>query len=136
MGELHLNYQFLLDTHALVFWINRENISQALLKFLDEQDSLELLMVSNISFWEIALLVQKGRLELNDIFTWKTEIFKNTHLKLITPSIDELIQSTQLPEYHKDPFDRVLITQTNWHNAKLVTKDSIIPKYDVETFWI
>ncbi|GEM_PF-2507670 len=47
MGELHLNYQFLLDTHALVFWINRENMSQALLKFLDEQDSLELLMVSN-----------------------------------------------------------------------------------------
>lgn len=63
-----------------------------------------LLMVSNISFWEIALLVQKGRLELNDIFTWKAEIFKNTRLKLITPSIDELIQSTQLPEYHKDPF--------------------------------
>jgi PIN domain nuclease of toxin-antitoxin system len=67
---------------------------------------------------------------------WKAEIFKNTRLKLITPSIDELIQSTQLPEYHKDPFDRILITQTNWHNAKLVTKDSIIPKYDVETFWI
>lgn len=111
-------------------------MSQALLKFLDEQDSLGLLMVSNISFWEIGLLVQKGRLELNDIFTWKAEIFKNTRLKLITPSIDELIQSTQLPEYHKDPFDRILITQTNWHNAKLVTKDSIIPKYDVETFWI
>ncbi|MEN8220627.1 MAG: type II toxin-antitoxin system VapC family toxin [Pseudomonadota bacterium] len=131
-----MNYKFLLDTHALVFWINRENMSQALLKFLDEQDSLGLLMVSNISFWEIGLLVQKGRLELNDIFTWKAEIFKNTRLKLITPSIDELIQSTQLPEYHKDPFDRILITQTNWHNAKLVTKDSIIPKYDVETFWI
>jgi PIN domain nuclease of toxin-antitoxin system len=45
-------------------------MSQALLKFLDEQNSLEFLMVSNISFWEIALLVQKGRLELNDIFTW------------------------------------------------------------------
>jgi PIN domain nuclease of toxin-antitoxin system len=136
LGGLHLNYKFLLDTHALVFWINQENMSQALLKFLDEQDSLGLLMVSNISFWEIALLVQKGRLELNDIFTWKAEIFKNTRLKLITPSIDELIQSTQLPEYHKDPFDRILITQTNWHHAKLVTKDSIIPKYDVETFWI
>jgi PIN domain nuclease of toxin-antitoxin system len=125
-----------LDTHALVFWINQENMSQALRKFLDEQDSLGFLMVSNISFWEIALLVQKGKLELNNIFTWKAEIFKNTQLQLISPSSDELIQSTQLPAYHKDPFDRVLITQANWHKAKLVTKDSIIPKYDVETFWI
>jgi len=41
-----------------------------------------------------------------------------------------------IQEYHKDPFDRVLITQKNWHHAKLVTKDSIILKYDVETFWI
>ncbi|MDM8568001.1 type II toxin-antitoxin system VapC family toxin [Thiotrichales bacterium HSG1] len=93
-------------------------------------------MVSNFSFWEIALLVKKGKLELNDIFTWKAEILKKTHLQLISPSSDELIQSTQLPDYHKDPFDRVLITQANWHHAKLVTKDTIIPKYDVETFWI
>ncbi len=111
-------------------------MSQALRKFLDEQDSLGFLMVSNISFWEIALLVQKGKLELNNIFTWKAEILKNTQLQLIFPSTDELIQSTQLPLYHKDPFDRVLITQANWHKAKLVTKDSIISKYDVETFWI
>jgi len=131
-----LNSKFLLDTHALVFWINQENISQKLQKFLDEQDSLGLLMVSNISFWEIALLVKKGKLELNDIFTWKAEIFKKTHLQLISPSSDELIQSTLLPAHHKDPFDRVLIAQANWHHAKLVTKDTIIPKYDVETFWI
>ena len=131
-----MNTQFFLDTHALLFWINQENMSQALRKFLDEQDSLGFLMVSTISFWEIALLVQKGKLELNNIFTWKAEVLKNTQLQLISPSSDELIQSTQLPTYHKDPFDRVLITQANWHKAKLVTKDSIIPKYDVETFWI
>ena len=128
--------QFLLDTHALIFWVNKENMSQALLQFLDEQNSFGLLMVSSISFWEIALLVQKQKLELNNIFRWKTEIIKNTQLQLISPSSDELIQSTQLPAYHKDPFDRVLITQANWHKAKLVTKDSIISKYDVETFWI
>ncbi|MDM8561198.1 hypothetical protein, partial [Candidatus Parabeggiatoa sp. HSG14] len=51
-----MNSKYLLDTHALVFWINQENISQKLQEFLDEQDSLGLLMVSSISFWEIALL--------------------------------------------------------------------------------
>ncbi|MDM8568000.1 hypothetical protein QUF50_00500 [Thiotrichales bacterium HSG1] len=35
-----MSSKYLLDTHALVFWINQENISQKLQKFLDEQDSL------------------------------------------------------------------------------------------------
>lgn len=40
-----------------------------------------------------------------------------------------------LPEHHNDPFDRILIAQTNTEKGMLVTKDSIIPKYPVSIFW-
>lgn len=48
----------------------------------------------------------------------------------------KLIDSTFLPDYHNDPFDRVLIAQANQNNFKLVTIDQIIKKYKVSVFWI
>ena len=71
-----------------------------------------------------------------DVNAWKEEILKNTNLKLINPTADEMIDATLLPKHHKDPFDRLLIVQANHHNANLVTRDSLISHYAVQTFWM
>ncbi len=127
---------YLFDTHSLVFWSNKEIVSKEFIKFFDKQDQQCNLYVSSISFWEIALLVKKGKLEIEDIHAWKNELLKNTNIRLIHPSEAELIDSTLLPDYHNDPFDRALIAQTNHNNFKLVTKNEIIKKYKVPVFWI
>ena len=84
----------------------------------------------------MGLLTQKGKLAFTDVHAWKEELLKNTNLKLINPTVDEMIEATLLPNHHKDPFDRLLIIQANHHNALLVTKDSIIQQYAVPTFWM
>lgn len=127
---------YLLDTHALILWNLKQGISQEFIQFLDYQDRLGGLLISAISFWEIALLTQKGKLALTDIHAWKGELFQNTNLKLINPTVEEMIDATLLPNHHKDPFDRLLIIQANYHNLLLVTKDSIIRNYAVQTFWM
>lgn len=127
---------YLLDTHALILWNLKQGISQEFIQFLDYQDRLGGLLISAISFWEIALLTQKGKLALPDIHAWKEELFQNTNLKLINPTVEEMIDATLLPNHHKDPFDRLLIIQANYHNLLLVTKDSIIRNYAVQTFWM
>jgi len=127
---------YLLDTHALIFWATETEMSSEFLGFLDTQDQLKCLFVSSLSFWEIALLVQKGKLTFPNLHQWTDELFKNTQLQLIYPTIEEMINATLLPKYHKDPFDRLLITQANYHQAWLVSKDSIIPKYPVKIFWM
>jgi PIN domain nuclease of toxin-antitoxin system len=81
------------------------------------------------------LLTQKGKLAFTDVQAWKEELLKNTNLKLINPTADQMIEATLLPKHHKEPFDRLLIVQANHHNAFLVTKDSIISRYAVQTFW-
>ncbi len=127
---------YLFDTHSLVFWDNKEAVSEDYIKFFDKQDQKDNIYVSSISFWEIALLVKKGRIEIKDIQAWKNELLSNTNIRLIDPSATELINSTLLPDHHKDPFDRVLITQANNKNLLLVTKDQAIKEYDVSVFWI
>jgi PIN domain nuclease of toxin-antitoxin system len=114
---------YLFDTHALIFWNTKESVSSQFLQFFDEQNHLGTLYVSSISFWEIALLVQKGRLALPDLHTWKDELFRYTNLRLLDPSVTEMIDSTLLPAHHKDPFDRVLMAQAMHH-------------YDLPQIWL
>ena len=94
------------------------------------------MLVSSISFWEAALLNKKGKIEIKDVESWRNELLANTSLVLIVPSASEMIESVQLPDYHKDPFDRLLIVQANNNKATLVTKDLNIKKYSVPVYWI
>ena len=127
---------YLFDTHALVFWNNKESVSEEFIKFFDKQNQQGRLYISSISFWEVALLVKKGRIVISDVHAWKNEILNNTNIKVINPSASEMIESTLLPDYHNDPFDRILIAQANQNHLLLVTKDKAIRKYDVDVFWM
>ncbi len=127
---------FLMDTHALIFWTNRESVSEPFIHFFDSETQKGRLHVSSISFWEIALLIKKNRLSIPNLHAWKNEILSNTQIRLIEPSTSEMIDSTWLPDHHKDPFDRLLIAQARQNNLSIVTKDSKIELYEVETFWM
>ena len=127
---------YLFDTHVLVFWNNKEIVSEEFINFFDNQMQQGRLYVSSISFWEIALLIKKGKIEISDLHAWKNEILNNTNIRLIEPSVSEMIDSTLLPDHHKDPFDRLLIVQANQNKFLIVTKDRDIHKYQVKTFWI
>lgn len=131
-----MNEIFLFDTHAFIFWLNKENVSDEFIRFFDDQNELGNLLISSVSFWETAFLEKKGRIELDHVDTWHTDVIENSNIKLINPDASEMIESVYLPDYHKDPFDRLLIVQANRNYAKLVTKDQMITKYDVSTFWI
>lgn len=127
---------YLFDTHALLFWNNREFVSEGFITYFDDQAQKGCVYVSSISFWEIALLVKKGRVSMSDVHAWKNEILNNTDIRLVEPSASEMIYSTLLPDYHKDPFDRLLIAQARQNNLVFVTKDKEIQQYEVEVFWI
>jgi PIN domain nuclease of toxin-antitoxin system len=84
----------------------------------------------------MALLVQKGRIALADVHGWQNELFRHTNLRLLEPSLAEMIDSTLLPLHHKDPFDRILIAQATHHALIFVTQDQVIPKYNIPHLWL
>jgi PIN domain nuclease of toxin-antitoxin system len=128
--------RYLFDTHALIFWVNKESVSEEFIRFFDRQERQGTLYVSSISFWEIAFLVKKGRLEMADIHAWKNDLLSNTNIRMLDPNAAEMIDSTLLPDHHKDPFDRLLIAQARSGGFRLVTKDRHIQAYDVQCFWM
>ncbi|MEM7537307.1 MAG: type II toxin-antitoxin system VapC family toxin [Chloroflexota bacterium] len=127
---------FLLDTHALIFWSNKTTVSAEFIQFCNEKADNEALYVSSISFWETALLARKGRIDIADVHTWKNAIFMNTNLRQIHPTATDMINSALLPWHHKDPFDRLLIAQAQRHQLTIVTRDAIMKNYTVSQIWV
>lgn len=127
---------YLFDTHALIFWYQQTDVSAEFMNFFNKQNRQGRLFVSSISFWEIALLAQKKRVTISDVHAWTNELLNLSGIHLIEPSAAEMIDSTLLPPYHKDPFDRLLIAQANQRDLILVSRDKIISKYDVPYSWM
>jgi PIN domain nuclease of toxin-antitoxin system len=87
-------------------------------------------LVSAISVWEVAMLVQKGHLVLTpDIETWiSTNLKRPVELEAISPAI--CIASSRLPEFHGDPADRLIVATALTLGLPLITADKKIIEWN------
>ena len=86
--------------------------------------------VSIVSCWEIAKLVEKGRLTLPLIITEWMEIALNyPGIRLLDLSLPIVIDSTQLAGFHSDPFDQIIVATARFYDSPLLTADTKILAY-------
>jgi len=114
----------LLDTHVLV-WLDQgsHQLGSKSLALVDEALKSSELFVSAISFWEIAILVEKGRLEMQmKVENWRQSLLDNG-LTEVDLSGDIAIQSAQLQNFHGDPADRMIVATAIGLSATLCTAD-------------
>ncbi len=130
-----------LDTHALVWWVNGDSeLSPAAKETIEKeiQDENGLILISSISAWEIALLVQKGRLTLTtNVDDWLATVNEIEGVRFVPVDNDIALQSTRLPgEFHPDPADRMIVALARHLSVPLVTADNKIRSYKhVKTIW-
>jgi len=120
-----------LDTHIWVWWIHGDKqLSQTQFKVIAAHET-EVIGISAISCWEIAKLVEYGRLELPcPLEEWFEQAlsYPGIHLLPLTPQI--AIESTRLPEeFHRDPADQIIVATARVYNCPLVTSDERILNY-------
>jgi PIN domain nuclease of toxin-antitoxin system len=126
--------KLLLDTHAFLWFMKGENLSQkAQDSFLDIDNDLYL---SAASYWEICIKHSLGKLDLdknwNEVFD--REILLNG-IKWLPIEKEHSQGIIELPMIHRDPFDRLLIAQACAEDMTLLTADSNIKQYDIPTIW-
>jgi PIN domain nuclease of toxin-antitoxin system len=121
----------LLDTHIWVWWIddNQQLVDRP--RHLIQDNVRSGLEVSAISCWEVAKLVQYGRLELAcPLEEWMEQAlaYPGVHLLELTPRI--AIESTKLPgSFHRDPADQIIVATARVYDIPLLTVDSRILQY-------
>ncbi len=128
-----MSEKYLLDTHAAIYWSQKQSMSQGFIEFLNQHS--EDIRFSWISVWEIGLLAKKGRVAIRDVERWAQEFIEKSGVSLLSPTFKDVSIAMQLPDHHKDPFDRLLIAQALNHHLTLISKDSLIPQYNIKMIW-
>lgn len=102
-----------------------DRLSKSFRRSIEKQQDKDLIFISAISIWEIGMLAERKRIELEmDCLDWVEETLALPGINLLplTPRI--AIQSSRLPDNpHGDPADRILIATACEHHAVLVTHD-------------
>ena len=120
--------KFLLDTHLVLWWeANHPRLPRQVTELLRKE--AEAAFVSRASLWEIAIKISLGRLKMDIVkFTQNVEKhgfewldIKNNHLLAVAilPAFNDL----------RDPFDRLLVVQSQTEPLVLLTADPALARY-------
>ncbi len=117
----------ILDTHTLV-WLDAGNelLGTQAIKAINQALADNALTVSAITFWEVAMLANKGRLKLDitpDI--WRKELIDRGLIEL--PMDGKIgIKAAGLREFRGDPADRIIVATALSTGSSLITADKKI----------
>lgn len=121
-----------LDTQAWVWWTNdRTLLSQTQRRAIRTNED-DIIGVSVISCCEIAKLCEYGRLQLPfEISEWFDAALAYPGVSLLNLTPEIAIESTRLPgEFHRDPFDQMIVATARLYECPLATTDREILRYE------
>lgn len=125
----------ILDTHVVLWWVtNDSQLSQVVRDIISDPDNT--LYVSVASSWEIIIKAQTGKLPLPEAPTqFIQSCLTVNRFESMAIDLSHVLQVDNLPDHHKDPFDRILIAQSQSENIPILTIDHLIARYPVQTIW-
>lgn len=124
---------YIIDTHALLWYLrNSGDLSELALNTIN---TTELIYTSVASLWEIAIKQSIGKLDLDFSITQIENLCNEKDIQILPIKSKHLDKLKNLPKYHGDPFDRLIISQALAETLTIITRDSTIPNYPVRTLW-
>ena len=127
--------KLLLDTHAFL-WLrsNPHKVPATVLTAYGNPENR--IYLSLVSVWEMQIKHQTGKLQLDlPLEELIRKQCDENMLEILPITMNHIFRLESLPSYHKDPFDRLLIVQTQAEKLSLVSADGIMSQYDVKLFW-
>lgn len=127
--------RILLDTHAFLWWINNDPQLTANARSLIEDISNEI-FISTVSGWEIAIKAQLGKLTVaSDLEQFIANQITQNYFTILPITLSHALHIYNLPLHHRDPFDRMLVAQSQLEGLSILTIDPLIRQYTASTIW-
>ncbi len=127
--------RLLLDTHAFLWWLaGSERLSQqARQAIANEANDV---LVSAASAWEIATKHRLGKLRNAEIVALDIAgAISGQGFEELAITVDDAGRAGELPGPHRDPFDRMLISQALARNLVLISIETLFDQYGVRRLW-
>lgn len=127
--------RLLLDTHALLWWLDgdRRLSLKARRAIASESNSI---LVSAVSAWEITTKARLGKLPgATDVAADVAACVASQGFLPLDVTMLHAQRAGRLPGAHRDPFDRILIAQSQIEDVALFSDDEAFDTFDVRRFW-
>ena len=130
---------FLTDTHPLVWYSNGKyaQLSPKVLKAFQKAEASEtVIYISAVTFWEIALLDNLGKIKLKERFDrWANDLLSKNGFEIV-PLEPSIISQSVGFNFNEDSFDKVIVASAIELQVPLITKDRAITESNlVEIYW-
>ena len=127
--------KLLLDTHALLWMSDASGrlSAKAAATIMDGRNDL---LLSVASWWEIAIKISLGKLELKS--DWAPALkreMRHNGITWLSVRPDHCERVCLLPFHHRDPFDRLLVAQAQVEKLAVVTADPHFAPYGIDVVW-
>jgi PIN domain nuclease of toxin-antitoxin system len=127
--------RLLLDTHALLWWLDGDRRLPLKVRRAIASDSNSIL-VSAVSAWEITTKARLGKLPgATDVAADVAACVASQAFLPLDITMLHAQRAGRLPGAHRDPFDRMLIAQSQMEDVALVSDDEAFDGFDVRRFW-
>jgi PIN domain nuclease of toxin-antitoxin system len=125
----------LLDTHAFLWWISDDpRLSEKAREII--ADGRHELFFSAASGWEISIKTGLGRLEVpENLQRFIADQLSRNAIQVLPIYLSHALHTGTLPAHHRDPFDRILVSQAILEEMPLLSADSHLSRYPVEVVW-
>lgn len=130
---------YLLDTHVFLWAIfDHGQLSKAASSIILDPDNE--ILVSLVTFWEIALKFNIGKISLKGVVPEELPHYtEKSGFEILGITPEEVSSFYKLPNIkHRDPFDRLIIWQCIKNDIRIISKDNAIPEYaqyGLKIFW-
>jgi PIN domain nuclease of toxin-antitoxin system len=127
--------RFLLDTHTFLWAVRSPSeIGDGARAILADPEAE--LLISIVIPWEIAIKTGIGKLKntMNLLDDFEGQVTAGG-FKILETSTRQVIRSGALPLHHKDPFDRLLISQALDLDVPMISCDDTFDRYGVRRIW-
>jgi PIN domain nuclease of toxin-antitoxin system len=127
--------ELLLDTHVLIWWsLDSVKLSRKVYELLTNPENTHIISIASV--WEIQVKVQLGKLDLDvklpELIAHQQQV---NNLQILPIDLTHIYAIENLPNQHRDPFDRIMIAQAMVEEVPFLSADKVFDLYPIERVW-
>lgn len=120
--------RYLIDTHVFLWFVsNTEELSQIARTLIE--DSQNEIFISIASLWEISIKTAIGKLNINGNYESVIDDVNDNSIQVLPINFAHTVEQNTLPFHHRDPFDRIIISQAIVENMNFISADRVFDDY-------
>ncbi|MCH7730929.1 MAG: type II toxin-antitoxin system VapC family toxin [Candidatus Marinimicrobia bacterium] len=125
----------LLDTHAFIWFCEgNPRISRLARAAIENLNNTRYLSIASI--WEMSLKKSMDKLTLSiPLEQFISKQMEINSIKILPIKLRHVYQVASLPFHHRDPFDRLLVSQCQIEQFSLLSRDKIFSLYNIDVVW-